>query len=50
MELDRQRSGQNQLEAAMNRQEPQSKRDEQMGALDQWLSQQEKAAARTKSD
>ncbi len=41
-ELNRQRTEQQRLEAAMNRQEPQAKRDEQLQALDQWLNKQEK--------
>jgi hypothetical protein len=48
-ELDRQRKEQTRLEEAMNRQEPQSKRDEQLGELDQWLDKQEKGSGRTKS-
>jgi hypothetical protein len=41
-ELTRQKCLQTKLEDAMNRQEPQTKRDEQVQALDQWLSKQEK--------
>jgi hypothetical protein len=41
-ELKRQQQEQGKLEAAMNRQEPQVKRDEQLQALDQWLNKQEK--------
>ena len=41
-ELKRQQQEQGKLEAAMNRQEPQAKRDEQLQALDQWLNKQEK--------
>lgn len=48
-ELNRQRTEQARLEEAMNRQEPQSKRDEQLGMLDQWLDKQEKGSGRTKS-
>jgi hypothetical protein len=41
-ELTRQKCLQTKLEGAMNRQEPQARRDEQLQALDQWLSKQEK--------
>jgi hypothetical protein len=41
-ELNRQKQEQAKLEDAMNRQEPQTKRDEQLQALDQWLNKQEK--------
>jgi hypothetical protein len=41
-ELTRQKCLQTKLEDAMNRQEPQTKRDVQLQALDQWLSKQEK--------
>lgn len=39
--LSRQESGQQRLESAMNHQETQRQRDEQLQALDQWLSKQE---------
>jgi len=48
-ELDRQRTLQARLENAMNRQEPQTKRDQQLGDLDRWLDQQETPKGRTKS-
>jgi hypothetical protein len=48
-ELNRQRTGQSRLEEAMNSQETQSKRDEQLGELDQWLEKQEKGSGRTKN-
>lgn len=41
-ELNRQKEEQTRLEAAMNRQETQRQRDEQLEVLDQWLSKQEK--------
>jgi hypothetical protein len=43
-ELKRQQQEQGKLETAMNRQEPQTKRDEQLRALDQWLNKQEKTS------
>jgi len=48
-ELDRQRILQARLEEAMNRQEPQAKRDQQLGDLDRWLDQQETLKGRTKN-
>ncbi len=48
-ELNRQHREQTRLEEAMNRQEPQSKRDEQLGELDQWLDRLENRSGRTKS-
>jgi hypothetical protein len=41
-ELNRQKTEQAKLEAAMNRQEPQTQRDQQLEALDKWLDKQEK--------
>jgi hypothetical protein len=41
-ELRRQEVGQHRLEEAMNRQETQAQRDQQLEALDKWLSKQEK--------
>jgi len=42
----RQETQQRRLEAAMNRQETQRQRDEQLHALDVWLEEQEKTAAK----
>jgi hypothetical protein len=41
-ELRRQELGQHRLEEAMNRQETQTQRDQQLAVLDEWLNKQEK--------